>query len=324
MSDHTDMTTAYIEDIDRHEGQPVTIQRLAAQPPLERQDPLPDRARRHRLHPGRDVEGRRRRRGLHGRADHVVRRPPSSSAAPCAPTPARPAATRSTSPSLQVVGASHRLSDHAQGARRRLPARPPPPVDPLGAAAGDPARPPRGDRRRPRLLQQPRLHPRRHADLHARGLRGHDDAVPGAVLRGHDGLPDAERPALQRGQRDGARPGLLLRADLPRREVQDAPPPDRVLDGRARGRLRRPRRRHGARRGPRGVGRRARARPPAARAEGARARHVEARGRAGAVPAHLLRRGGADPARTRGCRSSGAATSAGPTRPRCRSSSTAR
>ena len=28
---------------------------------------------------------------------------------------------------------------------------------------------------------------------------------PGPVLRGHDGLPDAERPALQRGQRDGAR-----------------------------------------------------------------------------------------------------------------------
>ena len=103
----------------------------------------------------------------------------------------------------------------------------------------------------PRLLRQPRLHPRRHADLHAGRVRGHDDAVPGAVLRGHDRVPDAERPALQRGERDGARQGLLLRPDVPRREVEDAPPPDRVLDGRAGDGLRRPRRRDGPGRGAR-------------------------------------------------------------------------
>ena len=56
-------------------------------------------------------------------------------------------------------------------------------------------------------------------DLHAGGVRGHEHAVPGAVLRGHDGVPDAERAAVQRGQRDGARQGLLLRPDLPRGEV---------------------------------------------------------------------------------------------------------
>ena len=61
--------------------------------------------------------------------------------------------------------------------------------------------------------------------------------------------PDAERPALQRSQRDGARQGLLLRPDVPRREEQDAPPPHRVLDGRARDGLRRSRRRHRAGRG---------------------------------------------------------------------------
>ena len=94
-----------------------------------------------------------------------------------------------------------------------------------------------------------RLHPRRHADLHAGGVRGHDDAVPGPVLRRRDGVPDAERPAVQRGQRDGARPGLLLRADVPRREVEDAPPPHRVLDGRAGDGLRHARRRDGAGRG---------------------------------------------------------------------------
>ena len=57
------------------------------------------------------------------------------------------------------------------------------------------------------------------------------------VLR-RDGVPDAERPALRRGRRAGVRQGVLLRPDLPRREVEDAPPPDRVLDGRARGGLR--------------------------------------------------------------------------------------
>ena len=40
--------------------------------------------------------------------------------------------------------------------------------------------------------------------------------------------------------------GLLLRPHLPRREVEDAPPPDRVLDGGAGGGLHGPRRRHGA------------------------------------------------------------------------------
>ena len=51
------------------------------------------------------------------------------------------------------------------------------------AAAGDPARAARDHQRRARFLQHARLHPRRHADLHAGGVRRHDDAVPGAVLR---------------------------------------------------------------------------------------------------------------------------------------------
>ena len=72
-----------------------------------------------------------------------------------------------------------------------------------------PARPPRSHQRGPRLLQQPRVHPRGHADLHARRLRGHDDAVSRAVLRGHDRLPDAERTAVQRSQRHGARARVL-------------------------------------------------------------------------------------------------------------------
>ena len=58
---------------------------------------------------------------------------------------------------------SARLPHHAEGARRGLPARSPPPLDPQPAAAGDPARAARGDQRGPRLLQRARLHPRRHA-----------------------------------------------------------------------------------------------------------------------------------------------------------------
>ena len=146
------------------------------------------------------------------------------------------------------------------------------------------------------------------------GLRGHDHAVPGPVLRGHDRLPHAERSALQRGQRDGARPRLRVRSDLPRREVEDAPAPHRVLDGRAGDGLRLARRHDGPGRGPDRLGRLARARQAGPRAEGARARHVEARAVQAAVPAHHLRRGGREAARGRASRSSGAATSAAPTR----------
>ena len=219
--------------------------RLAAQPALQRQDPLPHAPRRHRLHPVRDVEGAvgdeafsARRSPVAGKRDHRHRHG--------AGRRARARRLRDRRQRARGRRGSARLSDHAEGARRRLPDGSPPPVDSLGAAAGHPARPPRGDRRRPRLLQPARVHPRRHADLHAGGVRGHDDAVPGAVFRRRDRVSDAERPAVQRGQRDGARPRLLLRADVPRREVEDAPAPHRVLDGRAGGGVRQPRRRDGS------------------------------------------------------------------------------
>ena len=61
-----------------------------------------------------------------------------------------------------------------------------------------------------------------------------------------DRVPDPERPAVQRSERHGARPRVLLRPDLPRRKIEDPPPPDRILDGRARDGLRDARRRHGS------------------------------------------------------------------------------
>ena len=218
---------------------------MAAQPPLEREDPLPDRARRQRLHPVRDVEEGGRRRDVHqgrpplaGKRGHRRRHG--------ARRHARARRLRDRRHDVRRRLRRHRLPDHAEGARRRLPDGPAPPLDSRAAPAGDPAHPPRGDRRGPRLLQLARLHPRRHADLHAGGVRGHDDAVPRAVLRPRDGLSDPERSALQRGQRDGPRPHLLLRPDVPRREVEDPPPPDRVLDGRARSGVRDARRRDGS------------------------------------------------------------------------------
>ncbi len=238
-------------------------QGLAGQPPVERQDSFSAGPRRVGLHPGRDVEGGRRRRDVRARRSPLAGERDRRARARCAPTRAPRAATRSTSPASRSSSEAHDfpITPKEHGVdflmdRRHLWIR-------SAAPAGDSARAPRGDRRRARLLQQPRLHPRRHADLHAVGLRGHDDALPRAVLRRHHGLPDAERPALQRGQRDGARPRVLLRPDVPRREIEDAPPPHRVLDGRARGRLRDARRRHRAGRRARRRRGRARARPAA-------------------------------------------------------------
>ncbi len=134
--------TTYIEDIAQPRRPDRHAAGLAAQSPLERQDPLPHRARRHRLHPGRDVEGRCRRGDVrqggssragivHHRHRHRARRQ------------ARAGRLRDRRLGLRGRDARARLPDHAEGARRRLSARPPAPVDSRAAPAGDPAHPPR-------------------------------------------------------------------------------------------------------------------------------------------------------------------------------------
>ena len=269
---------------------------MASQPPLEREDPFSVGARRHRVHSGHRLESRRRRREVQAgrpslagnrghRARHGARRQP------------RARRLRAGRLGLRDREPFNRLSNHAEGARRRLPARSPPSLDSIGKAGRDPSRAPRGRQRGARFLQRSGIHPRRHAHFHAGRVRRHDNALPCRLLRRPESLSDAERTAVRRGQRHGARPRLQLRPGVPRGEIEDAPAPHRVLDGRARDGVRDARRRDRSRRGTRRRGRLTRAREAAARAQGARARHVEARTREGAVPAHLVRRGGEDSAR---------------------------
>ena len=249
---------------------------MAAQPPLEREDSFPVGARRHRVHPGHRLESRRRRREVQAgrpslagnrghRPRHGARRQPRARR-----VRARRLGLRDREPSIDYPitpkehGVDYLLDRRhlwIRSEKQQAILRVRHEVDQRGA----------------RFLQRSGIHPRRHADLHAGGVRRHDDALPCRLLRRSEGLPDAERPALRRSERDGARPRLQLRPGVPRGEIEDAPAPHRVLDGRARDGLRHARRRDRSRRRARRRGRLARAREAAARAQGARARHVEAR-----------------------------------------------
>jgi hypothetical protein len=71
--------------------------------------------------------------------------------------------------------------------------------------------------------------------------RGKVDFSQGLLRQG--GLPHRLGPAQRRGVLPGAEQGLHVRADLPRRELEHHAAPGRVLDDRARDRLRRPQRR---------------------------------------------------------------------------------
>ena len=67
------------------------------------------------------------------------------------------------------------------------------------------------------------------------------------LLRPRD-VPDGLRPAERRDVLHGAVEGLHVRPHVPRRELEHQPPPRRVLDDRARDRVRRPLRQRDARR----------------------------------------------------------------------------
>ena len=161
------------------------------------------------------------------------------------------------------------LSDHAEGARHRIPDGPSAPVAAQPAAARHHPRAARSDPGGARVFRYARLHSGGYAHLHAGGLRRHHHAVRSELLRRQQGVPDAIRPALQRSHGHGVRQGLYVRADVPRGEIQDAAASDRVLDGRAGDGLRRAGRREAACRRHAGIRGRAGAGEPAPGAEGA-------------------------------------------------------
>ena len=148
---------------------------------------------------------------------------------------------------VQRVPESDALSHHAQRARHRLPDGASPSLGALAAPGGDSARARRNHQSRPRLFRRARLHADRPSHHHSRGLRRHQHAVPRRLLR-RAGIPHAVGPALCRSNRDGAGQGLFLWPHVSRGEIEDSPSSHRILDGRARSRLRRTRRRDGARR----------------------------------------------------------------------------
>ena len=163
----------------------------------------------------------------------------------------------------------------------------------------DPERDRAGD---PRFLLRARLPARRHADPH-RGDRRAERTVRDRVLRRGERVPRADRPALWRGGGGGVREDLHLRPDVPRREVEDAPPPHRVLDDRAGGGVERLRRQHAAAGGLRLVSRAARASsvaPPSSRSSSATSRSSSSvkppfhRARTTRTPSRSCRRKGSD------------------------------
>ncbi|CAA9299020.1 MAG: Asparaginyl-tRNA synthetase, partial [uncultured Gemmatimonadaceae bacterium] len=136
-----------------------------------------------------------------------------------------------------------RLSHPAEGARRRLPPRPPALLAPLAPPGRHPARPPRDRAGDPRLLLRARLRPDRHPAAHRRDRRA-QRAVLHRVLRRGLRVPGPDGPAVRGSARRGARKNLHVRPHLPGGEEQDAPASHRVLDDRAGGRVQRLRRQH--------------------------------------------------------------------------------
>ena len=120
----------------------------------------------------------------------------------------------------------------------------------------------------PPLLPRERLLLGQHADHHRLRRRGRRRAVPRVDARSDEpaahaggqgrfragflrarGVPHRVRPAQRRDLLHGAVQGLHVRADVSRRELEHQPAPRRVLDDRARDRVRRSLRQRHARRG---------------------------------------------------------------------------
>src|ERR1041385_9247685 len=144
----------------------------------------------------------------------------------------------------------------------------------------------------PRFLFRAPFRTGGHAHSLGSDRRARRDALRHRVLRSRQGVPRPDGPAVRRGRGRGARQGVLLRPHVPRREIEDPAAPDRVLDGGARGGLERLRREHAAAGGLRRLHRDSLSRATQSGARRAGAERETPRGRAAAVPAHLVYRRG--------------------------------
>ena len=232
------MERVLIADIGSHVDRDVEDPGLALQPPLQGEARLPPAARRLGPDPGRG-RGERGRPGVRG--GH-----PSSQDGGLGRGAGPGAARRAGAHGLRADGGGRGrgaeprpgLPDRQEGARHRLPAREPAPLAALLPAARHDAHPRHRDHGLPALLPRRGVPPHRHPDPHRLHRRERGHPVRGPLLRPRHRVPRADRPAVPRGGLRGLRQGLQLRADLPGREVQDAPAPDRVLDARGRGGVR--------------------------------------------------------------------------------------
>src|SRR5262249_44237360 len=142
-----------------------------------------------------------------------------------------------------------RISDHAQRARSRLSDGAAAPLAAVGPPNGNSPRAPYGGKGDSRFLRHQRLYAGRRTDFHARSIGGKETFFRAPFFRSGRLFFDPVRPVVQGRRGGGAGRGLLLRPDVPGGEEKAPPALDRVLDGRAGGRLHGPRGGHGSRRG---------------------------------------------------------------------------
>ncbi len=216
----------HVADIAQHEGKEVTLHGWLYNRRSSGQAPLPPGPRRHRHHPVRRLQGQRDARGLpRGRSPAAGDEPRRHRAREEGRALAHRLRARRPRPQGRRP-ADAGVPDRPQGARRRLPHGAAPPLAALPAAARDPARAPHDRSRRSATSSTSaasRSSTRRSSRRPpARGRRTLFE-VPYFDL-GKAYLTQSGQLYMEAGGH-GARQGLLLRPDLPRREVEDAPPP---------------------------------------------------------------------------------------------------
>ena len=241
---------------------------MAQQSALQRQDSLPAVARRHAASANASRRSPISARRASTAADHLGQETALEVTGTVREDKRAPGGYELTVQVLRGRFACHRLSDHAQGAWRRVPARPAPSVDSLLEPARHPARCAARSSRRAAIFStiaasccSMRRFSRPRPCEGTTNLFEVDYFGERKAYLTQSGQLYAEAGALAFGK------VYCFGPDLPRREIQDPAPSDGILDGRAGGRVLRPRRRHETGRGFRVLHRGPRARSAQRRTE---------------------------------------------------------